>query len=81
MEEARANEDQVLKETENKIQIQNKTLTVLSKEENMSKLRNLVEKGSERLVDLAEQWNEVQTPLLEKYRAMQNSLSAQEVIV
>lgn len=81
MEEAKAKEDQAIKESENKIQIQNKTLTVLSKADNMSKLKNLVEKGNERLIDLAEQWNEVQTPLLEQYRSMKNSLSMQEVMI
>lgn len=80
MKEAQVTEDQTIKEIENKIQIQNKTLTVLSKEENMSKLRNLVEKGNERLIDLAEQWNQVQTPLLEEYQALQHSLSTQEVM-
>lgn len=63
-----------------KIKVKSKALNVMSKEEHMLKLRNLVETGNERLVDLANQWNEVQSPLLDQYRSLQNSLSSQEVI-
>lgn len=79
LQEAQAKQEEIIKDMENKIQIKNKTLTVLSKDENMEKLKNLVEKGNERLIQLAEQWNQVQAPLLEEYRTKQNALHAQDV--
>lgn len=69
-----------MKEIENKINIKTKTLTVLSKEENMAKLKGLIEKGKQRLVDLAEEWEKVQKPLLEEYDLVKNNLAVQEVI-
>lgn len=72
-------EEVKLKETENKIIIKTKTLTVLSKEENMAKLKGLIEKGKQRLKDLAEEWDKVQKPLLEEYNSLQNNVTAQEV--
>lgn len=76
---AKANQEELLKEIENKIQIKTKTLTVLSKEENMAKLKNLIEKGRGRLLQLAEQWDEVQKPLLEEYNGLLTNLNAKEV--
>ncbi|XP_065158539.1 coiled-coil domain-containing protein 22 homolog [Atheta coriaria] len=72
-------EDAVLKENLNTLKIKSRTLTVLSKEENMTKLKTLVENGNERLLDLANQWNEVQTPLIEQYRSLKTSVSQQEL--
>lgn len=72
-------EENILADVMSKIKVKSKALNVMSKEEHMSKLRNLVETGNERLVDLANQWNEVQFPLLEQYKSLQNTLSPQEV--
>lgn len=72
-------EDAILKDILTKVKVKQKTLTVLSKEENMAKLKALVENGSERLVQLANQWNDVQSPLLEQYNTLKQSLSSQEL--
>lgn len=72
-------EEEKLKEFETKINIKTKTLTVLSKEENMAKLKALIEKGKQRLADLAEEWGKVQRPLLKEYNSLQNNLLDQEV--
>lgn len=45
-------------------------MAVLSNEENIVKLENLIKKGEHRLVELANQWNEVQAPLLEELEAL-----------
>lgn len=72
-------EDAVLKDILAKVKVKSKTLAVVSKEENVAKLKSLVANGNERLAQLAKQWNEVQTPLLEEYKTLKESLSAQEV--
>lgn len=53
-----------------KAQVKKKTLAVLSNEENKVKLKNLISKAENRLTELAEQWNEVQSPLLEEYQTL-----------
>lgn len=73
------NEEKTLSEVVTTIKVKSKALNVLAKDENMEKLRNLVESGNDRLIDLANQWNDVQSPLLEQYRSLQRSLSSQEV--
>lgn len=80
MNSTKQREQSKLKEIENKITIKTKTLTVLSKEENMAKLKGLIEKGKQRLVDLAEEWDKVQKPLLDEYNAIKNNQTAQEVL-
>lgn len=80
MKGVKATEEAKLKEIENKINVKTKTLTVLSKEENMAKLKGLIEKGKQRLVDLAEEWEKVQTPLLEEYDLVKNNRTIQEVL-
>ncbi|XP_017774067.1 PREDICTED: coiled-coil domain-containing protein 22 [Nicrophorus vespilloides] len=72
-------EEDNLKEITAKINIKTKTMTVLSKEENMLKLKNLVANGNDRLLELANQWNDVQSPLIEQYRSMKSSLSEHEI--
>lgn len=62
------------------LKIKSKTLTVLTEEENITKLKSLVENGNERLIELANQWNDVQLPLLEQYKSLKSSLSSQNVI-
>ncbi|KAJ8949666.1 hypothetical protein NQ314_008127 [Rhamnusium bicolor] len=71
-------EQEVLKDTLSKVKLKTKTLAVINKEENMAKLKNIVEIASDRLVELANQWNEVQTPLLDEYRSLQNTLTTEE---
>ncbi|KAJ8966465.1 hypothetical protein NQ317_011452 [Molorchus minor] len=44
----------------------------------MTKLRNIIQNATDRLVELTNQWNEVQTPLLNEYRSLQNTLTAEE---
>lgn len=81
MNSAKVKEEEKLKEIENKVNIKTKTLTVLSKEENMAKLKALIEKGKQRLLDLAEEWEKVQKPLLDEYHSCKNDLTAQEVFI
>lgn len=73
-------EENQLKVLLSNLKIKSKTLTVLTEEENIMKLKGLVENGNERLIELANQWNEVQTPLLEQYKSLKSSLSSQEVM-
>lgn len=53
-----------------KVKVKNKTLAVLNNEENKVKLRNLIQKAENRLVELANQWNEVQIPLLQEHKSL-----------
>lgn len=79
MEKAKENES-VLSNTLNDVKVKSKALNVLAKDENLVKLKNLVEASNDRLVDLANQWNDIQSPLLEQYQTLRNSLSSQEVL-
>lgn len=72
-------EDAVLKDVLEKVKIKSKTAAVLSKEENLKKLKNLVMNSDERMRELTKQWTEAQTPLLEQYRSIRSSLSEQEL--
>lgn len=73
--ETKVSRENALKETQAKVKTRSKTLAVLSKEENLQKLRNLVENANGRMTELTNQWKQVQTPLLEEYQ----SLHAKEV--
>lgn len=46
----------------------------------MAKLQAMIEKGKQRLVDLAEEWEKVQQPLLDEYNLLQNDIAIQQVI-
>lgn len=46
----------------------------------MAKLKNLIEKGKQRLLDLAEEWEKVQKPLLDEYDLIKNNLAIKEVL-
>lgn len=59
--------------------MKNKTLTVISKEENFDKLKNLIENGKEKLIALTEQWHQIQSPLLEEYKSIQNTLNSEDM--
>ncbi|XP_050507109.1 coiled-coil domain-containing protein 22 [Diabrotica virgifera virgifera] len=67
-----------LKETLAKVKLKSKTATVLSKEENLAKLNNMIKNSNDRLVELAKQWEEIQRPLLEEYRSLKNNLTSEE---
>uniref|UniRef100_A0AAR5Q7B7 Coiled-coil domain-containing protein 22 homolog n=2 Tax=Dendroctonus ponderosae TaxID=77166 RepID=A0AAR5Q7B7_DENPD len=69
----REQEQTILKELVAKVKVKNKTMAVLSNEENIVKLENLIKKGENRLVELANQWDEVQAPLLEEQKALKSS--------
>lgn len=71
-------EQEILKDTISKVKLKTKTMAIISKEENLTKLRSLVESGSDRLVDLANQWNEVRSPLLDEYKSLQSTLTSEE---
>lgn len=73
--ESKVIRENALKDTQAKVKTRSKTLAVLSKEENLQKLRNLVENANGRMTELTNQWKQVQTPLLEEYQ----SLHAKEV--
>lgn len=79
MESIRAEEESQLKSTESRIKIKSKTLTVLGKDENRAKLRALVANANERLLDLTNQWNQVQTPLLTEYRRLRDTVTTAEL--
>lgn len=61
------------------VSLKNKTLTVISKEENFDKLKNLIENGKDKLIDLTEQWHKIQSPLLEEYKSIQNTLNSEDL--
>ncbi|CAG9762881.1 unnamed protein product [Ceutorhynchus assimilis] len=72
-------EQQVLETKTNTLKIKHKTLAVLSSEDNKLKLRNLVQKAENRLVELANQWSQVQTPLLQELETLKNSASLEHI--
>ncbi|XP_066154513.1 coiled-coil domain-containing protein 22-like [Euwallacea fornicatus] len=72
----REKKENELNETEERAKIKQKTLAILSSEENKAKLRNLIQKAERRFVDLSEQWNDVQTPLLEEHKTLKSSISS-----
>ncbi|KRT86596.1 hypothetical protein AMK59_310 [Oryctes borbonicus] len=69
-------EDNTLKDLLLNYKIKSRTLTVLLKEENLEKLKNLVHSGSERLIELEKQWKEVEAPLLAEYNALSSEVNA-----
>nr|CAI5860956.1 unnamed protein product [Callosobruchus analis] len=73
-------EEEVLKNTVSKVKLKLKTnaLATINKDENKAKLKNLIKKANDHLEDLANQWNEVQTPLLEELKTLQGTLTETE---
>ncbi|VEN41451.1 unnamed protein product [Callosobruchus maculatus] len=73
-------EHEILKNTVSKVKLKLKThtLATVNKDENKAKLKNLIKKANEHLEDLANQWNEVQTPLLEELKTLQSTLTETE---
>ncbi|XP_057665397.1 coiled-coil domain-containing protein 22-like [Diorhabda carinulata] len=77
---SREEEDKKLKEIVEKIKLKTKTATVLDKEENLTKLRNMIENTNERLQELARQWNEMRETLVEEHRSLITSVSNKESV-
>ncbi|CAH1159319.1 unnamed protein product [Phaedon cochleariae] len=61
-----------------KVKLKRKTQAIINKKENKVKLQNMIQTAKDRLVELANQWNNVQTPLLEEYDMLQSTLSIVE---
>nr|XP_022906942.1 coiled-coil domain-containing protein 22 [Onthophagus taurus] len=72
-------EESILKEHISQYKIKSKTLAVLSDEENLLKLKNLVQNGNNKLETLKQQWNEVQTPLLREYEELQENSNHKDI--
>ncbi|KAI4464089.1 jm1 protein [Holotrichia oblita] len=72
-------EEEHLKELLTKCKIKSRTLTVLSKEDNLEKLKNLIQSGNERLTELETQWRKVEAPLLAEYNTLNTEVTAAEV--
>lgn len=53
--------------------IKSKTHTILSNNDNMAKLKLVIDTGNKKLLDLTNQWHEVQKPLLTQYRQLQEN--------
>lgn len=68
-----------MKELLTKCKIKSRTLTVLSKEDNLEKLKNLIQNGSDRLVELETQWRKIEAPLLAEYNTLTTEVTAAEV--
>ncbi|CAH1959136.1 unnamed protein product [Acanthoscelides obtectus] len=73
-------EQEILKRTMSKVKLKLKTNTLVTtnKEENKAGLKNLIQNAKDHLVKLANQWNEVQTPLLEELKTLQSTLTEAE---
>ncbi|KAF5285613.1 hypothetical protein FQR65_LT13094 [Abscondita terminalis] len=71
----RIKKETILKESLAKIKTRSKTLAVLQNKENLLKLKNLVDNGNKRLVELANHWNDIQTPLLQEYEDVQQRVN------
>ncbi|KAB0799648.1 hypothetical protein PPYR_07528 [Photinus pyralis] len=76
--EMRNKKEQVLKESVAKIKTRSKTMAVLKNDDNLIKLKSLVENGNKRLVELANHWNDIQTPLLKEYEQLQQQMNTQK---
>ncbi|KAK9876652.1 hypothetical protein WA026_014028 [Henosepilachna vigintioctopunctata] len=74
-------EEEILQDKTNCLKIKMKTMAILSQEENLHKLKQLVEKANSRLLDLAKQWNEVKGPLLEEYNSLKASLLEEDSVL
>ncbi|KAF7266793.1 coiled-coil domain-containing protein 22 homolog isoform X2 [Rhynchophorus ferrugineus] len=72
-------EKEQLNQSLSKLKIVNTTLAVLHNDDNKNKLRHAIEKAQHRSVELANQWNEIQAPLLEEHRSLKSSLSSENL--
>lgn len=71
-------EELLLNDTLSKVKLKTKTLAVMSKEDNIVKLQNLIQNANDRFVELTLQWEQIKTPLLEEYKSLQNTMSIEE---
>lgn len=69
------NEQIMLKDTLANLKLRNKTLGVLSKDENIEKLQSLIRNANQRLNELTIQYKRMKHPLLEEYKKLQDTLS------
>ncbi|KAJ3657680.1 hypothetical protein Zmor_009467 [Zophobas morio] len=76
---SRTEEEETLQTLLSQVNLKSKTLTVISKEENLQKLKNMIEASRNKLVNLTEQWKSIQTPLLEEYKSLQNAISSKDL--
>lgn len=53
--------------------IKSKSHTLLSNNDNLVKLKLVIDTGNKKLLDLTNQWHEVQKPLLKQYRQLQEN--------
>ncbi|EFA01483.2 Coiled-coil domain-containing protein 22 homolog-like Protein [Tribolium castaneum] len=72
-------DEEILQNTLAQVSLKSKTLTVISKEENLQKLKHMIEASKNKLLNLTEQWNQIQTPLLEEYKSLQNAISHKDL--
>lgn len=79
--ERKTDGESALKNTKNTIKLKKQTIAVISKEDNLIKLRKKVEEANENLIELANKWNEIQAPLLEEYWSLQNTLSKEQLSI
>lgn len=79
--ERKTDEENALKNIMNKIKLKKQTIAVISNENNLVKLKKKVDEANEHLIDLANKWNEIQTPLLEEYWSLQNTLSKEQLSI
>ncbi|XP_050307884.1 coiled-coil domain-containing protein 22 homolog isoform X2 [Anthonomus grandis grandis] len=70
-------EQKLLEELIANVNVKKKTLAVLHNPENKQKLKNIIQKLENRLVELADQWNEVQTPLLQELNVLKSSVGSE----
>ncbi|KAG5882538.1 hypothetical protein JTB14_038149 [Gonioctena quinquepunctata] len=71
-------EQDALRNSVAKLKVRRKTMAIASKKENLAKLKNLIKISNDRLVELANQWTEIQTPLLEEYKLLQCTITTKE---
>jgi hypothetical protein len=79
MDKMKIEEEEALQNMLAEVNLKTKTLTVISKEENLQKLKNLIEANKNKLLSLTEQWNKIQTPLLEEYKTLQSAISNEDL--
>lgn len=53
--------------------IKSKSHTILSNNDNLVKLKLVIDNGNKKLLELTNQWHEVQKPLLKEYRQLQEN--------
>ncbi|GLV35520.1 uncharacterized protein CBL_01332 [Carabus blaptoides fortunei] len=76
-------ETKMAKEKELEISLQNlkiksKSHALLSNKENINKLKTVVDSGTQKLVELTNQWHQVQDPLLKQYKNLMDTLNVNE---